>query len=359
MRKILLIFILLFSSGLLVFSSVSRAAETRYAGSFLELGIGARAMAMGGAYVAIANDGSAFYWNPAGASTVLRQELFGMYASLFKSLERQHHIGFTKPLYGGAAFSLNWIRLGISDIPRYRDVVEILGRETSYSGRVNEASTSASNPQELQELGIVLTDDPMGYSSFTSDAFFLTLARNFQVDVDFGWQYFVLPVEIPLGINFKLIRQNMFNSSASGVGFDAGGMLKFGMDDLFDDNRLGKLGFGYALKDVWNTKITWNTASRHADKIKRSWALGVSYFQPISSIKGQLLFAYTLKSKYEKTHHFGLEYLYYEKLAVRFGIDNSQFTAGIGLKVWFFNFDYAYRGHELGGSHRVSTAVRF
>ncbi len=36
------------------------------AASFLEIGVGARAMAMGGAYVAIANDPTALYYNPAG-----------------------------------------------------------------------------------------------------------------------------------------------------------------------------------------------------------------------------------------------------------------------------------------------------
>lgn len=36
------------------------------AATFLELGVGARAVAMGGAYAAVANDVSALYWNPAG-----------------------------------------------------------------------------------------------------------------------------------------------------------------------------------------------------------------------------------------------------------------------------------------------------
>jgi hypothetical protein len=38
------------------------------AAAFLEIGIGARAQSMGGAFTAIVNDATALYWNPAGIS---------------------------------------------------------------------------------------------------------------------------------------------------------------------------------------------------------------------------------------------------------------------------------------------------
>ena len=43
--------------------------------TFLKIGVGARAAAMGGAYVAMANDASATYWNPAGLVQIGRNEL--------------------------------------------------------------------------------------------------------------------------------------------------------------------------------------------------------------------------------------------------------------------------------------------
>jgi hypothetical protein len=333
-------------------SMMNLAGQVRYAGSFLELGIGARAMAMGGAFVSIADDGSAFYWNPAGASQLIRPELFGMYASLFKSLEQHHQIGYTRPIHGGVGVSLNWIRLSVSDIPAYPDPVG------TYSERRDEAKDFFSW-QDLQNAGLALSSLPFGFSNFKNDAFVLTLAKSYKVDLDFGWQYFVFPTEIPIGLNVKFIRQSLFDQTASGLGFDAGTLFKFGLDDLFDDNRLGKVNLALAVKDMFNTRLTWNTQSRSSGNIQRSWHMGLSYFQPIPSINGKLLFAYAWEKQYETFHHFGFEYLYRDRLAIRFGMDDADFTAGIGLQVLIFNFDYAYKGHELGGSHRISTAIRF
>jgi hypothetical protein len=49
-------------------SSVNRVGTT--AGQFLKIGAGARPIGMGGSYVALANDITAVYWNPAGLSRV-------------------------------------------------------------------------------------------------------------------------------------------------------------------------------------------------------------------------------------------------------------------------------------------------
>ncbi|MEE9162125.1 MAG: PorV/PorQ family protein, partial [Candidatus Neomarinimicrobiota bacterium] len=50
--------------------NVSRVGTT--AASFLEVGVGARALALGEAYAAVANDLTASYWNPAGLALIER-----------------------------------------------------------------------------------------------------------------------------------------------------------------------------------------------------------------------------------------------------------------------------------------------
>ncbi len=54
-------------------TDVSKVGTTSAA--FLEFGVGARAVGMGGAFVAIADDANALYWNPSGIARIPRREV--------------------------------------------------------------------------------------------------------------------------------------------------------------------------------------------------------------------------------------------------------------------------------------------
>ena len=66
--KIIQVFglILLFSTGIFAQFETEVSGIGTNAATFLEIGVGARAMAMGGSYAAVANDPTALYYNPAG-----------------------------------------------------------------------------------------------------------------------------------------------------------------------------------------------------------------------------------------------------------------------------------------------------
>jgi hypothetical protein len=351
-----IIYVFIYSIVCIIFTGFAQlgAQDTRYAGAFLELGIGARGLSMGEAYVAVADDGSAFYWNPAGIATLSQSEVSGMYASLFKGLVKHFHIGYTRPLYNGAAVSLNWVRLSVPDIPIF-DSPLLNDPNSSYDSRVANAG---NNPYGFWR-DFALTQDALGFSDSNEDAFFITLAKQSVIDVDFGWQYFVMPVTIPVGLNIKLLRQNLFDKQGSGIGFDFGTMLKFGLDDLLNNRKLGRMSLGLAIKDLFNTTINWNTDSRHSDKIRRSWHVGGSYLQPLTGINGTIMIAYSYQTEFISQHNIGLEYSYYDRLALRFGLTDGTFTTGVGLNIAPFRIDYAFRSHDLGGSHRINTAVNF
>ena len=53
-----------------LFSTTSLAQFRKYSNEFLNIGAGARGLAMGSAQVASVQDGTAGYWNPAGLADV-------------------------------------------------------------------------------------------------------------------------------------------------------------------------------------------------------------------------------------------------------------------------------------------------
>jgi hypothetical protein len=101
-------------------------AQTKYVNEFLNIGVGARSFAMGGAVAASAKDVTAAYWNPAG----LRDLPSDFQVSL---MHNEYFGGLAKYDYAGVAYKLqknkgnlgiNIIRFGIDDIPNTLDLVK-------------------------------------------------------------------------------------------------------------------------------------------------------------------------------------------------------------------------------------------
>ncbi len=93
--------IYLISVLLLIFSSLTSAQTVigKYAGEFLALGVGGRALGMGGAHVALVNDVTAGYWNPAGLAHMNYPQAALMHEENFGSLVNYHYGAVALP-YG-------------------------------------------------------------------------------------------------------------------------------------------------------------------------------------------------------------------------------------------------------------------
>jgi hypothetical protein len=330
---------------LLVILSVNASAqvgeETKYGGAFLELGIGPRALALGSAYVAQADDGSGFYWNPAGTAFLPRPQISVMYADLFNSLENHSYASLSLPIFGNTVISASWIRLAVENIPRYEDSnLFNYTREQRYE-----------NPE-----GIGLTAGALGSFNFTNNAYYITFAKLSRWNVEMGWQYFDLPIDFGYGLNFKMINMNLYDKSGSGIGLDAGVRLNMGLNNLFADDNFGYFSLGLGVYDLFNTSITWDTDSKQKDHIERMWRFGFAFMQPMAFMSSQLFILYDLDTKYDGGWHLGTEILYQSLFALRFGSNSGQFTAGAGIAYWKIKLDYAYQHHDLGNLHRVSVA---
>ena len=81
-------------AGLLVLAAQAGwAAETA---AFLDIGVGARAAGMGGAYTALADDANTVYWNPAGLARLEKREASVSHAELGRST-RHDFLAYAHP----------------------------------------------------------------------------------------------------------------------------------------------------------------------------------------------------------------------------------------------------------------------
>lgn len=101
----------------------------KYSNEFLRIGIGARAFGMGNAQVAMAEDVTAGYWNPAGLASptaVPYPEVALMHASYFANIAQYSYVGFSMPVDSSAKrfFGATLIRLGVDEIPNTLNLIE-------------------------------------------------------------------------------------------------------------------------------------------------------------------------------------------------------------------------------------------
>jgi hypothetical protein len=312
-------------------------AQTKYAVSYLELGTGARAVGMGGAYAALSNDATGFYWNPAGLALQPNIQAAAMHANLLNGLETQNFFGASVPIFGGATIGIGAITLTVDDIGlRIWDI----DNAEDYYVRQQDPN------RQLKE-----TD---GYFSDFEAAGFITFAKYLSWNLDMGWKYFNVPIDVGYGLNFKYITQQLNKNSGSGIGIDLGGIMRVGLHEIFQEIAFGDLIFGLNIQDITGTQITWDTDSKHKDKIGYNIKFGMAYVQPMPSIDSQITFAYDFDTKYDFATHLGVEYLYHSMFALRLGLNEGSFTTGAGIYFWKLKVDYAYQNHDLGNSHRIS-----
>lgn len=110
---------------LLVAGSLSPAAAKSQTGGVVDpsaiLGFGARPAAMGNAYVALADDATAVYWNPAALELSRRKEIFGQYSSAFFDNTTYNMVAYKHPLGRFGTLGGGMIIEGVNDLTK-RDI---------------------------------------------------------------------------------------------------------------------------------------------------------------------------------------------------------------------------------------------
>ncbi len=325
MQKRLYVIWILLISGL---SLVMAEGNGGFSGAFLRIGLGARALAMGNAQVASANNGYGIYYNPAALPNIDRKRFSASYNSM--SLDRKFsYLGIAIPLKPFAGASAGWIHSGVGNLLAYN-----------------------SNGEQVGELD-------HGFNAFYF-GFGMRIIALAQAD-----QHLMgLPSDlISIGIAVKFLHEGLsdkedFDYSGSGVGVDLGVLLK----------PYPGFALGYQLKDL-NANLSSNTdkiferGSSLDNDFPVTQKVGIFYRLPWYGISAAYDFEWSDVG--EEKHHVGME-INGGIAAARIGYDNDHLTLGGGLyfrayKKAYMMLDYAFLSSVIdeGVSHVFSWQFLF
>lgn len=209
-----------------IFSITTQAQLVRsYSNEFLNIGIGARAMAMSKSVSSFVTGVEAGYWNPAGIITVQDYEFAAMHNELFSGIGSYDYFGAALPIErDDLAISVSLIRLGVDDI-------------------LNTTSLIDSN-------GNINYDNITSFSS-ADVAGIISVAKAFP------------KLHLNVGVNAKIIRRNIGDfATGNGFGFDIGAQYQY---------KGVKLGL--IVRDVTTTFTAWSVDSAIFDRIAKAQTL--------------------------------------------------------------------------------------
>ncbi len=295
---------------------------------FLKLGIGARAAAMGESFVAVADDASAIYWNPAGLTRLTQRELSASHHAYIQGLNYET-IAYSQPTrFGTMGSAVNYLYLS--------------GLERRTKDEKQEGTFGASDA-----------------------AFTLSFARPLFANADKN-----IPVakQFSIGFNLKVIRQEIESHSANAFAMDIGLLTPLRGSQLtlgFTVQNLGTpvrfMNESYPLPLTFRTGLAWN--AKHLPM----------------TLTGSI----SVPRDHSPTYEMGMEYWVISPFALRGGYlvrpagDSSLFQgvgsnsnsnlsrfgglmAGFGLKFRHLGIDYAFVPlGDLGNTHRVTFGMRF
>lgn len=318
-------------------SNVSKKGTT--AAPFLSIGQGARALSMGSAFVAVADDPSTLYWNPAGIT-----DIYG------GSLVVDHTQWFAGIQYNFIAGTMH-----IGDIG-------VLGMSFTSSSIDEMKVTTVDNPDGNGEM--------FGVSDIAfSTAFAMKLTDKFSI-----------------GFNPKFIYQKIWKMSASAMAIDIGVKYETPFDGMMLGMSISNFGSKMQLSGS-STNILYDpdpSSTGNNGKIPASiamdqWSLPLNFrvglaYKVLSDGVNKLTVAVdaTHPSDNYESVDIGGEYVFNDFLALRGGY-KSLFLAdseegmslGVGVKQsvvgsMFFTFDYAYQDFgRLKDVQKFSVGINF
>ncbi|HON57042.1 MAG TPA: hypothetical protein PLJ38_08480 [bacterium] len=293
MKKILLIVAII---SLLSVKQVSAAL-------YSDLQLGARSSAMGSAYVSVAREADAVYWNPAALAMSKKSNVSFMHSDVFGIGIKQSYLSYAQPL--------DFVGIGASWLRHSADLAEGFG------------ATSKIN-------------------SWVDDALMLSIGMKAKSDIYAG-----LSMK-----RYKVKTKN--NVGTSGLGFDFGLLFT----DLYKKNdNVKNIDFGVQIRNI--------ATDLSNENVDPSYKLGMScrILDDFIFAVGMDIDNDNPQQTQKTRLNLGLEYGYNNTLFVRLGSNDGDFTTGFGLKFQEkLSLDYAFEkslGDLNKDNHRFSLSFWF
>lgn len=311
------------------------------AATFLEIGIGARAMALGGAYTSIADDPTTLYWNPAGIAFINSRQVEIMHSE-WLAARNFDFVGIVVPVPAmHSTLGFSYTTLGFGDEQPVRTVERPEGTGEMYDAR---------------DVAIGLT-----YAAALTDRFAFGMTAKYVYERI--WTISGSSFAADIGV----VYQTMLKGLRLGAS-----MSNFGTDNQLHGNRLGTtVDPDEEVANYDRVPVEYRTGRYPLPLLFR---FGISYQRDFRTL-GKALVSLDLNHPSNATEslNIGMEYGWANLLYLRAGYENmferdriNGLTLGAGLDYFYrplnygLRIDYAWSDWGiLDSTQRISIGILF
>lgn len=280
--------------------------------SVFTLGAGSRGISLGRAYSTLADDADAIYWNPAALRNVQSKQFSLMYMPLYGDFTDATYISFAfvYPTLGAGAFGVGFMRVG-STFDRYDE----------YSR-------------------------PLGEGQYSESQFMIGYAFERRLGLVGG--------RLATGASFKIANQKVDPFSSTAPGMDLG--------FRYVPDFAKALALAVNFQDLVGAEHKLNT---EADRTARTIMVGAGYTKAFANGSAlRLMVQFDAPEKADAKLHAGAEFAFSKFVALRVGVDDGNFSFGLGLTTnalgMGYGLDYAFLNRETAGSsHPVTFSASY
>ena len=278
--------------------------------SVFAFGAGNRALALGGAFAAVADDASAALWNPGGLGWVSRREFQATHTNLIGLGFNEQYASLVLPSWRWGVGAVTFRHFGVGGV------------------------------EERDDRNLLLSDDLSDQE--------LEIALGYGRSLGNAWS---------VGGAVKMQRQSLAGYSDTGIGLDLGLLVRPLLVAGSRAEAAENLTLGLAVRNAIEPAIRLDEESVPDPGGVRA---GLAYTSELGA-NTALLAAIDIEktAAMDSRFHAGLEARLYSRLAVRLGSNAGTLVAGTGVRWRDVTVDYAFEDSRLGSVHRVGVSLAF